>query len=72
MQQYRNFHGGSGVESFEVGDNFILVRFSGSAKVYRYSYGKAGVVHVELMKSLALGGKGLNSYINSYTKHLND
>jgi hypothetical protein len=72
MQRYRNLSGDSGVHSFEIGGDYILVQFSGTSQVYKYSYLKAGRIHVEQMKSLALKGKGLNTYINRNTKSLYD
>lgn len=67
MERYTNRSGGSGVSSYEIGPDYIRVRFS-SGSTYRYSYRKAGQSHVENMKRLASGGSGLNSYINSYVK----
>ncbi len=72
MERYRNSGGDSGVSSFEMGNDHILVKFSGNARTYRYSYRKAGQQHVEAMKRLARTGSGLNSYINRYVKNLYD
>jgi hypothetical protein len=72
MERYRNSRGDSGVSSFEIGTDYIIVKFSGSFRSYRYSYNKAGQNHVEIMKRLALSGSGLNSYINRYVKNLYD
>ena len=72
MERYRNFGGDSGVSSFEIGPDYIVVKFSGTIRKYRYSYRKAGQKHVENMKRLAQKGSGLNSYINNYVKFLYD
>lgn len=72
MERYRNSGGDSGVSSFEIGADYILVRFSGNIRTYRYSYQKAGQQHVEAMNRLARTGNGLNSYINRYVKNLYD
>lgn len=72
MERYRNSGGDSGVSSFEIGTDFIIVKFSGSSRIYRYSYRKAGQLHVENMKKIARNGSGLNSYINNYVKRLYD
>lgn len=72
MERYRNSGGDSGVSSFEIGSDYIAVKFSGSFRTYRYSYRKAGQHHVENMKRLARSGSGLNSYINRYVKNLYD
>lgn len=63
MQSYSNVNGNSNVEAYEIGDTYIEVKFGGTARTYRYSYGSAGMVHVEAMKELAKQGHGLNSYI---------
>lgn len=68
MEKYRNSSGNSGVYSYEIGNEYIRVKFSGTSKIYTYSYSKAGSQHVENMKVLARSGSGLNSYINSYVK----
>lgn len=68
MTNYGNYSGNSNVESFEIGSDYIDVRFNGTAKIYRYSYRVAGRAEVEEMKKLAIQGKGLNGYINSNVK----
>lgn len=72
MEQYRNLGRDSGVSSYEIGTSYIKVKFSGTARIYTYSYRKAGVVHVENMKKLAQSGKDLNSYINQHVKYAYD
>lgn len=67
MERYRNASGNSGVYGYEIGNDYIRVKFS-TGNTYTYSYRKAGSMHVEKMKSLARSGSGLNSYINSYVK----
>ncbi len=61
--------GDSGVDSYEIGDDYISVLFkAGSARKYLYNYASAGSYHVENMKNLAANGDGLNSYINKNVK----
>lgn len=72
MERYRNTGGNSGVYAYEIGLDYITVKFSGTSKTYTYSYGRAGKNHVEQMKSLASIGSGLNGYINSYVRELFD
>lgn len=72
MESYRNSGGDSGVSAYEIGADYILVGFSGNSRTYRYSYARAGQYHVENMKSLAISGTGLNSYINRHVKNLFD
>jgi len=71
MERYRNSGGDSGVSAYEIGADYIIVKFS-TGKTYTYSYRKAGKTHVDQMKNLAQRGKGLNSYINSHVKDLYD
>ena len=71
MEHYRNLGGDSGVSAYEIGSDYIRVRFSTGA-VYSYSSRKAGSGHVEQMKMLAQRGHGLNSYINKYVKYSYD
>jgi hypothetical protein len=68
MQWYKNLNGDSGVAAFEIGADYILVKFTGTSRTYRYSYLKAGKAHVEQMKILAQNGRGLNAYINMHVK----
>ena len=72
MERYRNSGGDSGISSYEIGTDFIIVEFTGTFRTYRYSYRKAGQHHVENMKRLARDGSGLNGYINRYVKYLYD
>lgn len=72
MERYKDTGGDSGVSSYEIGSDYIAVKFSGTGKIYTYSYRKAGRIHVENMKQLAQKGSGLNSYINRHVKNLYD
>lgn len=67
MEKYANLCGESGVISYEIGLEYIKVKFS-SGSTYQYSYKKAGQSHVENMKKLASNGFGLYSYIDLYVK----
>jgi hypothetical protein len=59
MELYANYKF-SGVTHYEIGENYIDLKFKGKSKIYRYyvSY------QVEKMVEFALAGKGLNTYIN--------
>lgn len=72
MVKYKNIGGNSGVEGFDIGSNFIRVKFKGNSRIYQYSYHKAGMQNVEQMKHLAQSGSGLNSYIKKNTNDLYD
>ncbi|PSL44160.1 hypothetical protein CLV51_10625 [Chitinophaga niastensis] len=65
MEIYQNIGGDSGVYAFLIDDNSITVEFSTRA-VYLYNYSRPGSRHVDQMKTLALSGRGLNSYISRY------
>lgn len=69
MNPYKDIDGDSGVEAYEIGEDFIRVRFS-KGGVYLYTYASAGAGNVEEMKRLAVRGDGLNAYINKYAKKL--
>ena len=70
MQTYKDFGRTSGVHSFELQEDSIKVRFKDSARIYEYNYQSAGKQYVETMKRLAVEGRGLNTFINQYTKQL--
>lgn len=53
METHQNLGGDSGVYAFLIDDNSTTVEFSTGA---------------EQMKTLALNGKGLNSFISKYVK----
>ncbi len=64
MEPYGNLGGDSGIEAYEIGDDFIRGQFS-SGSIYLYTYESAGSENIELMKGLANEGEGLNSFINA-------
>jgi hypothetical protein len=66
MKRYGNRN--SGISAYEIGDDYIKVKFSDRSETYIYSYREAGKIHVENMKKLAKEGKGLNTYINQHVK----
>lgn len=67
MERYRNLGGDSNVAAYELGDDFIRVRFNDGA-TYVYTYASAGRANVERAKRLAEGGVGLNSFINLHIR----
>lgn len=62
MEKYANLGGRSGVREYNIGHDYILVKFS-DGSLYKYSYISAGVEIIEEMKRLAERGYGLNSFI---------
>ena len=69
MEKYKDRSGSSGISAYEIGDDWIRVRFK-PGTIYKYSYRSAGQDHVEQMKDLAQKGRGLASYISKYTRDL--
>lgn len=67
MTKYKNLSGKSGVNSYETGDDYIAIQFVGGG-TYLYTYDKPGATSVEKMKTLALKGKGLSTYISRNVK----
>lgn len=70
MTLYKNINGDSGVYSYEIGTDYIDVKFKNTSKIYKYTYSSAGTENVEKMKQLAMQGHGLNSFININVKYL--
>ena len=67
--KYKDIDGDSNIEMYEIGPDYISIKFFGTNKIYTYSYKSAGLAYVEKMKFLARNGDGLNSYINNYCKY---
>lgn len=68
MVPYKDIDVDSGVSAYEIGEDYIEVKFNGTSKIYTYSYKSAGSKNVEIMKELAEKGNGLNSFINKNVK----
>lgn len=69
MTRYANLNGNSNVEAYDIGSNFIAVKFYGTKKIYRYTYASAGRMNVEQAKKLAKSGRGLNSFIMNFMRY---
>lgn len=67
MTPYRNRSGHSGIAAYALRDDDIVVRFIDGA-TYRYGPERPGRHHVGKMKSLAMSGRGLATYINRYVQ----
>ena len=52
----------SGAIAYEMGDDFIIVRFNGAD--YKYSYSSCGKSATDSMKRFALASKGLSTFIS--------
>ena len=64
MKKYNDIDNDSGVNSFEIGVDYIDVTFK-DGSIYRYTHASAGKDNIERMKKLAESGDGLNAFINS-------
>ena len=67
MTPYRNRSGHSSIAAYAFLDDGIVVRFVDGA-TYRYGLARPGRHHVGRMKSLAMAGQGLSTYINRYVR----
>lgn len=67
ITKYRNLNGNSSVAGYEITPYHIDIVFNDNS-LYRYDYGVTGQSHVETMKSLAVRGWGLCSYIQRFVK----
>ncbi len=67
MERYLNLSGDSGVTEYELGADFIRVRFRGGA-TYRYGAVHPGQYHVDRMKAYAVAGRGLGTYISQHVR----
>jgi hypothetical protein len=63
MLPYANRGGNSNVQSYEIGNDFIAIKFKGTSKIYVYSYRSSNSHDVERAKQLAENGSGLNGHI---------
>jgi hypothetical protein len=68
MTPYKNLSSKSGIESYELGNDRITVRFN-DGWYYLYTNGSAGISDISQMKKLAVAGTGLNSFINKNVKY---
>jgi len=62
MVAYKNLGDDSGIDSYEIGNDSITVRFK-DGRFYLYTAQSAGTENIEEMKSLAEAGSGLNSFV---------
>ncbi len=67
MTKYLNKNGDSGILSYEIQADGILVQFSDFSE-YLYTNLSAGINNIVQMKELAMQGYGLNSFINKHVR----
>ena len=66
MNSYRSKSGKPfGVTGYELGAGYIIIRFQNGA-LYKYTIHSCGAAHVRNMSRLAVGQKGLSTYIAQY------
>jgi hypothetical protein len=64
MESYKN--GDSGITFYEIGEDFIKIWFKDKTEPYTYSNSGINELHINTMKTLAITGKGLATYINQH------
>jgi hypothetical protein len=69
VERYKSLDEHSGVVAFEIGPDFIKVRFR-DGPIYVYNSARPGAEHVERMKELARAGRGLSTYISQHVGSL--
>jgi hypothetical protein len=67
MKKYENKAGNSGVEGYETGADYIIVKFKDGI-LYLYTDEVTGRNNVEQMKLLAAKGLGLSTFISKHVK----
>lgn len=69
MHRYKNLSGKSGVVGYDIGLDFVRVKFRNGC-IYAYNHESAGVLNVRLMKTLATRGLGLSTFISTVVQNL--
>lgn len=64
MQPYGNLSGQSGIVAYEIGEDFVKVRFRDNPDLYVYSTAKIAAAKIDEMKRLAVAGRGLATFIS--------
>lgn len=67
FRRYKNLGGKSAVTMYELEKDAVNVRFADHS-AYRYTNQSAGPENIAKMKTLALAGKGLGTFIESSLK----
>jgi hypothetical protein len=64
MRRYANLDGRAGVLEYEIGPDWILLRFRDRPELYLYNRDRPGIGKVLQMKRLAIAGRGLTTFVN--------
>ncbi|MDA3876748.1 MAG: hypothetical protein PF483_06640 [Halothiobacillus sp.] len=67
MDKYANLSGESHVDCFELGNDRITVQFD-DGHAYLYTNDSSDLRNIEQMKSLAIAGRGLNTFISDHVR----
>ena len=67
FKRYKNLSGDSKIAAYEIAKDSMTIRFA-DASVYRYTNQTADPRNISKMKSLALAGKGLGTFIDANVK----
>lgn len=68
MRRYANLDGRAGVLEYEIGPDWIMLRFRDRPELYLYNRDKPGIGKVLQMKRLALAGRGLTTFVNQHVR----
>jgi hypothetical protein len=69
FRRYKNLGGKSTIAMYEIEKDAVNIRFTDSSS-YRYTNQSAGRENIAKMKSLALAGKGLGTFVEANVKDL--
>lgn len=67
MRAYGRKGGRSGVVAYDIGPDWIVLRFVDGG-TYRYDHHHPGPYHVAEMQRLAEAGSGLSTYLNQHVR----
>lgn len=67
FKRYKNLGGKSKVFAYEILKDAVTIRFA-DCSVYRYSNQSADPGNIKQMKTLAIAGKGLGTFIDANLK----
>lgn len=67
MLKYKNLSGKSTVQKFHIAKDAMTIRFA-DCSVYLYTNQSADPANISKMKTLALAGKGLGTFIDANVK----
>lgn len=65
---YKNLEGDSGIRTYEILADSILIEFATGKYRYLYNATRPGPEHVAAMQKLATKGRGLATYINQHVR----